>query len=249
MVLYELLAGVPAWSRETMGDIPYDELLKKIRESDPKPPSARQPRLPRDLDWIVLKAIDKDRRRRYGSASALADDISRYLNHEPIRARPPSTVYRVAKFVRNTVFGVLFSSLLVATLAVGIVVATVFALRADRERSAAENLRAESKREFSRADLRIANEIAASGRHSAAIAHLCRALRNDPENRPAMQKLINDLAYRGFPIPATAPVMMEGSWRQSVLIGEDRLVTLGVDLQTRPVESGRAHRSDGDRSS
>jgi len=236
MVLYELLAGAPAWTRETLGDLQYDEFLRMIREAEPRPPSSRQPRLPADLDWIVLKAIDKDRRRRYGSAAAFADDISRFLNHEPIRARPPSSAYRVTKFVRKHRVGVVFCSLLAGSLIAGATVAAVFAVRAgrervvaERERVAAEDLRAESKREFSRADLRIANEISATGRHSAAIAHLCRALRNDPENRPAMQKLVNDLAYRGFPIPAASPIQIGSNWNGSVLLADDRLAILGTD--------------------
>jgi serine/threonine protein kinase len=124
VLLYELLTGTTPFDSETLKKVSYDEMRRIIREDEPLKPSARlstmeQARLstlaeqrglePRrlsqqvrgELDWIVMKALEKDRDRRYESASAFAADVQRYLNDEPVQACPPSVGYRVRKFVRR----------------------------------------------------------------------------------------------------------------------------------------------------
>ena len=118
VVLYELLTGTTPFEKDTLQQAGYDELRRLICEVDPPRPSARvstlqaadlstisdsrkvEPRklsqqLRGELDWIVMKALDKDRDRRYESASALAEDIERYLRDEPVLAGPPSAAYRL----------------------------------------------------------------------------------------------------------------------------------------------------------
>ncbi len=119
-VLYEVLTGKKLFDFGRKG---FDEMVRTIREDEPRRPSTRittlgdqrasaaerrgtDPRtlsreLRADLDWITMKALDKDRNRRYASASDLAEDIERHLTHEPVLAGPPSTVYRLKKFVRK----------------------------------------------------------------------------------------------------------------------------------------------------
>ena len=123
VLLYELLTGTTPFDAEVLRARGFLEVLRIIREEDPPTPSARlhtlgdrllevagrrhvEPaalaKLVRgDLDWIVMKAIDKDRRRRYGSASELSDDVARSFRHEPVIARPPSTAYRLRKFAKR----------------------------------------------------------------------------------------------------------------------------------------------------
>ena len=122
MILYELLTGSTPIARETVRRAAMDEMLRVIREVEPPTPSSRistsealptlaanrhvEPgRLSRlvrgDLDWIVMKALAKERERRYDSAVGLADDLERYLNHEPVSAGPPTAAYRLRKFVRR----------------------------------------------------------------------------------------------------------------------------------------------------
>ncbi len=120
VMLYELLVGARPYDLTRAG---YEEIQRIIREQEPKRPSARLSMLmgsstaaPRegrtdtrasarelrgDLDWIILKALEKSRSRRYGSASAFGDDIGRHLNHEPVSAGPVSRTYRLKKFVRK----------------------------------------------------------------------------------------------------------------------------------------------------
>ncbi len=109
VLLYELLAGAPPFDQQTLLSVAHDEMLRIIREEEPKTPSTRLSQmqtqsgaaalrkspipastLKGELDWIVMKAIEKDRSRRYESASAFAADIGRYLGNEPVQAAAPS---------------------------------------------------------------------------------------------------------------------------------------------------------------
>ena len=123
VLLYELLTGVTPLEKQTLERVGPDEMRRLIRESDPPKPSTRISSLGvtaatvsehrrtdhaklvqlvrGDLDCIVMKALEKDRTRRFDTASSLAADVQRYLNDEPIEARPPSTTYRLTKFTRR----------------------------------------------------------------------------------------------------------------------------------------------------
>ena len=123
VLLYELLTGTTPFDPEALRSAAFVELLRIIREDDPPTPSARLSTLGDqlaevarnrhadpsvltksvrgDLDWIVMKAIEKDRRRRYDSASDLVADISRHLKDEPVAARRPSPLYRLGKFTKR----------------------------------------------------------------------------------------------------------------------------------------------------
>src|SRR4030042_261354 len=124
VVLYELLAGVLPFDAETLREGGPEHIRRIIREKDPKTPSTRLNRvsgetstkiaalhrtdvrtlgrkLRGDLDWITLKAMEKDPNRRYVSAHALAEDIQRHLHDEPVTAGSPGMVYRTQKFLRR----------------------------------------------------------------------------------------------------------------------------------------------------
>ena len=141
-VLYELLIGVPPLDLSTIHGRQRARVLDLIREVEPLRPSQRvlsegdvadrvakfYPAgsgelvsvLQGELDWIVMKALEKDRSRRYPSVASLSDDLRRFLNHEPIEARPPSNVYRVKKFlVRNRGIATA-ASLILMTLILGL---------------------------------------------------------------------------------------------------------------------------------
>jgi serine/threonine protein kinase/Tol biopolymer transport system component len=123
VLLYELLTGTTPFDAAVLRSAAFVELLRIIREEDPPTPSARLSTLGDrlievatnrhadplqltkvvrgDLDWIVMKAIEKDRRRRYNSASELVGDVSRYFKDEPVTARRPSSLYRLRKFSKR----------------------------------------------------------------------------------------------------------------------------------------------------
>jgi eukaryotic-like serine/threonine-protein kinase len=136
VILYELLTGRPPF--EERAD-PY-EAARAVLESDPPPPSravqAESGRALRgDLDAIVLTALRRDQARRYATAAALRDDIGRYLNHEPVRARPETFRYRMSKFLRRRRAAVSAAALVVLLTAT---FATVHGIRITGERNRAE---------------------------------------------------------------------------------------------------------------
>jgi len=122
VVLYELLAGAPPLDRK---GIPFDEFLRRLREDEPCPPSVRLGNIKGaqavrgDLDWIVIKALERDRARRYETVNGLASDFRRYLVGEPVEAAPPSISYRMRMFARRNRVGLAtaaaFSALLIGS--------------------------------------------------------------------------------------------------------------------------------------
>ena len=170
VVLYELLAGVLPFDPKQLREAGLAEIQRKIREDEPPRPSTRvsslgetsslvaqerntdprtlAKRLRGDLDWITMKALDKDRTRRYGSPAELAADVGRHLGDQPVLAGPPSLAYRSLKFVRRHRAGVSFAALL-AVLIIGFAaVMAVQASRIARERDRA-NVEAETARQVS----------------------------------------------------------------------------------------------------
>jgi hypothetical protein len=107
VILYELLTGATPLDSDQLRHVSHAEWQRIIREVTPPRPSTRpQPGIPPrslrgDLDWIVLKALEKDPARRYESAGALAEDLFRFLQHKPVEARPPSISYLMLRFTRR----------------------------------------------------------------------------------------------------------------------------------------------------
>lgn len=169
VILYEMLTGCLPFDVKTWTGKPLHEVLRQIREDDPPRPSVKlkaeiehskeaaaarriEPRqlvslISGDLDWITMRALEKDRARRYDSPNALAADIQRYLHDEPVLASPPSVMYRTHKFVRRHQIAVLGAVTVGVMLIVLAVSMTVQAIRigherdrANREAAAAESV-------------------------------------------------------------------------------------------------------------
>jgi non-specific serine/threonine protein kinase/serine/threonine-protein kinase len=162
VLLYELLVGVQPFDPEELRSSGFEEMRRKICEQDPPRPStrvttstrtspevAKRPRndpptlarlLRGDLDWIVMKALEKDRNRRYGSPKDLAIDIERHLNDEPVLASPPSTSYRARKFVRRNRVAVSAALLVAFAVVAGILGTTAGWLRARHEAKIAKRV-------------------------------------------------------------------------------------------------------------
>jgi serine/threonine protein kinase/tetratricopeptide (TPR) repeat protein len=170
VLLYELLTGSPPFSKKELEQKGLLEILRVVREEEPPRPSAKlstadalptlsanrgtEPRkltdlLRYELDWIVMKALEKDRTRRYETASGFAAVVQRYLASEPVQAHPPSTAYRLSKFLRRRRGPVLAGTLVLLALVGGIVGTTFGMLRAEQRQIEAEQARG---REAQRAD-------------------------------------------------------------------------------------------------
>jgi serine/threonine protein kinase/Tfp pilus assembly protein PilF len=155
VLLYELLTGTTPFDKQRLGKAGLDELRRIIREEEPPRPSTRigtlvgetlgsvsaqrrtDPKrlcglISGELDWIVMRCLEKDRTRRYETANALARDVQRYLAHEPVEACPPSKAYRLRKFVRRHRGPALAASLLVTALVAGVIGTTWGFVRAEQ---------------------------------------------------------------------------------------------------------------------
>ncbi len=171
VVLYELLTGTTPLGRNKTWKAGFAELIRMIRDVEPPRPSTQisssatlptvaaarkmEPgRLTRtvkgDLDWVVMKCLEKDRTRRYESASTLAHDVERYLADEPVDACPPSASYRVRRFVRKHKAGLAAAAAFLLLLVAGLVASLLEAARANRaeqrEHSAARQMQTERDR-------------------------------------------------------------------------------------------------------
>jgi WD40 repeat protein/tRNA A-37 threonylcarbamoyl transferase component Bud32 len=155
VLLYELLTGVTPFDAKELTSQGLDAMRRTIREQEPIPPSARLAQLrvasadrkfitrpaslATDLDWIVIKCLEKDRVRRYETANGLAADLKRHLNNEPVIARPPSAVYRFQKaWRRHRVLYAAGMAVAVALIA-GVIGTSLGFFRAERERARAQD--------------------------------------------------------------------------------------------------------------
>jgi serine/threonine protein kinase/tetratricopeptide (TPR) repeat protein len=152
VLLYELLTGETPFDARELLAAGVDEMRRTIREKEPDRPSTRLSTLPGnelsttaqrrgnnapnlimelrgDIDWIVMKCLEKDRARRYETANGLAADILRHLNDEPVVACPPSRLYRLQKAVQRNKRAVAAAAAVVASLAIGLTLSTVLFFR------------------------------------------------------------------------------------------------------------------------
>ncbi len=142
VVLYRLLAGRAPFDPGRLGRASPAEVQRILAEEEPRRPSEVATTTPAralrgDLDRIVLRALEKDRERRYPSAAALADDVERHLRHEPVVAGPPSARYRLRKLARRHRGAVVAGGVAAAALLAGVVATTTQAVRATRAEEAA----------------------------------------------------------------------------------------------------------------
>ena len=226
VLLYELLTGNTPFDKQRLRTAAFDELLRIIREEEPPRPSVKlstSETLPSiaasrhiephklstlvrgELDWIVMKALEKDRSRRYETASSFAADVQHYLNDEAVVACPPSAGYRFRKFARRNKAAMATTAAIAAALVVGIVGTTWQAVRATRaERDAltfAEDARraeAAATAEAARADAEAEN-----ARVEAAIAQAVNDFLNDdlllqasPDNEPDRDVRLHTVVLR-----------------------------------------------------
>jgi serine/threonine protein kinase len=174
VLLYELLTGTTPFPEKRLRSASYQEMQRIILEEEPERPSTRlgtlqgeqrsvvarnrgasEPALGRvfadDLDWIVMKCLEKDRARRYETANGLAADLKRHLNNEPVVARPPSTVYRFQKAWRRNKVAFTAAAVVMAALVVGIGVSSWQAIVASRARNGEKEQRLAAQAERDKA--------------------------------------------------------------------------------------------------
>ena len=202
VLLYELLTGSTPFDARELARASQEELKRIILEVDPPKPSTRRistgdgagggatpailpPAIPRELDWVVMKALEKGRARRYPTANSFAEDIGRFLANEPVSAAAPSVGYRVGKYIRRHRAGLAVAATIATLLVAGIFTSLW-------QRNAA--ITAEKLAQHQRAD-----ELLDSGKVGLAVATLAKMLRDDPMDHIAGSRLISALTLRELP--------------------------------------------------
>ena len=221
---YELLTGTKPHDLGTLLEAGYGEVLRTIREVDPPKPSTRvgalgerltavaqrrrtQPRhlgrqMRGELDWIVMKALEKDRGRRYESASALAGDIACFLTERPVQAGPPSGLYRLRVYVRRHRFGVVAALAVALALCLGGLLAWRGWLEARRQADVAVMARMEAIVQRQRAERGEAQARAEAAQAEAVTEFLQELLSSaDPVQSPAPDVTVRELldSFDGAP--------------------------------------------------
>jgi WD40 repeat protein/predicted Ser/Thr protein kinase len=211
VLLYEILVGELPFEPEQKGSVVFSEMLRLIRDVDPARPSARlsglgdlgrdaatkrrtdirslRRQLRGGLDWIVMKALEKDRVRRYASCSELAADIRRYIADEPILAGPPHVVYRLRKFARRNRGPLAAIAAILVLLVAGLIASLVLYGRAKTNYELAERRRSETEEALARAE------------RKSTIANLAAVLLNvEARNLTEARRRLEDCpsAQRGF---------------------------------------------------
>ncbi|NQT11181.1 MAG: tetratricopeptide repeat protein, partial [Planctomycetes bacterium] len=178
VLLYELLTGTTPVDHRRLREAAFHDVRRIICEEEPAKPSTKLSTLGKtdatvfedrgsdpkrlsalirgDLDWIVMKALEKDRTRRYETANGLASDVRRYLNNEPVAACPPSASYRLRKFTRRNRAALSAAAAVGVTLIVGMAISTWQAVRATKAERVAQLESDHSKMEASRANAVVA---------------------------------------------------------------------------------------------
>jgi non-specific serine/threonine protein kinase/serine/threonine-protein kinase len=250
VILYELLTGALPFDSKELRQHGFSEIQRRIREVEPPRPSARvstlgdrasesararrtEPaplarHLKGDLDWITMKALEKDRTRRYGSPNELAADIGRHLDHQPVLAGPPSTTYRIGKFVRRHRFGVAAATIVVVALIGFGVTMAVQARRIAKERNRAErvseflvSLFTVSDPDEARGNALTAREILDNG-----AARLDKELASEPEVQGQLFRTIGRV-YRNLGLyPKAEPLLNRSVEIRRRLLGPDHPDTL-----------------------
>ncbi len=253
VLLYELLAGSTPFDPKELMAAGLDAMRKTIREKEPVRPSTRlatlkgeelttaarrrssdAPRLIHllkgDLDWIVMKCLEKDRTHRYETANGLAMDLKRHLDNEPVVARPPSNLYRFQKLVRRNKLAVGAAAAIAVSLILGLGISSFLFIREKQARASeagmfirekearqqAEDAKKQAQAEASRAEaasLELKTTLSASefvqgsrllseGYRSDGLAYLARSLSDNPTNEVVSTRLANLLASHYWIAPA-----------------------------------------------
>ncbi len=235
-LLYEMLTGRPPLEAEGLRHAALDEVVRRIREEEPPRPStlaggvtsAERRRMAGELDWIVLRALAKDRSRRYASVSSLREDVERFLRHEAVAARPPTRWYAARKFVRRHRVAVSAGVAVVAALASTAVVAAVGARREARAKQ-------ETRTAYSEADVAAAAVHFAAERTAEGVAHLVRAVRTDAGNAEAARRLLMAMAEAPVALPAAPPMSHAETVFHVSFLGD------GTRVLTGSTRDGTAH--------
>jgi eukaryotic-like serine/threonine-protein kinase len=264
VVLYELLTGAMTLDAQQWESKPLHEVLRRVHEEEPTSPSTRLSNDPAaaavaekrntdarqlanvlrgDLDWITLKALDRDRARRYGTPAELAADLGRYLRNEPVIARPPSVAYRTKKYVQRHKFGVAAATAAVLLLFAFGVMQAIQLRQTRRERD-----RADRVTKFMTGMFKVSNPSEARGNAVTAREILDKSskdidtgLRKDPELQAQLMETMAQ-TYAGLGLYSRAQDLVEHARTiQSSLFGDRNRKTLASNSYLAQLLRAQGH--------
>ena len=239
-ILYHLVTGRPPFLAEAL-----EQTLSHLLNRDPVAPRLLNPAIPRDLETICLRCLEKDPARRYAAASQLADELGRFLRDEPILARPAGPPEKLWRWCRRQ--PVLAGSMVLVALALVSVaiVSSVAARRVTRSARLVEKERAsvvQANRDLGdsvqRLELQLAEERFHADDVGGGLAFLAAVVRRDPSNHIAAQRLVSALLHRNFPMPAGPPLSGLGRvWHVEFSADGRRLLVLWEDVSPQGRQS------------
>ena len=271
VILYVLLTGTLPFDLDDWKKKPFDEVLKQLREEDPPSPSiklrkekdtatdsaakrATEPKqlvslLRGDLDWITMRALDKDRARRYGTPSELAADLDRYLQNKPVMARPASTVYRLSKYVQRHRLAVAAASGALALLLAFAINEAVQLRRITRERDRANritdfmtNMFKDSDPNKARGNTITAREILDNGSQE-----IDRGLEKDPELQAQMMSVMGDVYVNLGLYDRAQPLLAKSVEIRRRVLGQKSPDTLEASDRLAHVITLQGHYADAEK--
>jgi serine/threonine protein kinase len=271
VVLYELLVGALPFDAATLRGVGYDEIRRILREQEPPKPTTRlhnlgaraaevarrrrtdvrslERQLRGDLDRIPMKAMEKERSRRYASASEFAADIARYLNDEPVLAGPPSRRYQLRKFIRRHRAAVVLTTGLVSLLALFAGIEAVQLRRITRERDRADHVTSFFTSMFKVADPREArgNKVTAREILDKASNDIGAGLARDPELQAQLMHLMGSVYYNLGIYPRAHSLLTQAVEIRRRNLGPEHLETLASIQELANVLAGEDHPAEAEK--
>jgi WD40 repeat protein/predicted Ser/Thr protein kinase len=203
-ILYHIITGRPPFQGESLQSV-----LLQVQNAEPVSPRLLNPGVPRDLETICLKCLEKEPARRYASAEELAKELDHFLADEPIRARPVSAPERLWRWCRKRPAVAGLSAALLLVLVAVAIGSSRAAWRIATARDEAMSERDRAERSLVEVELQRAEDLLAAGDSSSAIALLARMSRGNPTNPVVASWLVSALRHRQFVLPA-APAISHG---------------------------------------
>ena len=249
VVLYELLTGQLPFDASKLKDLPLYEILRRAQEQEAVRPSSRagqntaaataaaemrrsDPKklarfLRGDLDWITVKALEKDRSRRYGTPTELANDVRRYLDHEPVEARPRNLAYQAGKYIRRHQIGVAMTAVLALLLVAFAVLQAVELRRIARERDRAGRITDFMTGMFKVSDPseQRGNQVTAREILDKASSNIETGLAQDPEMQAQMMMVMGTVYDNLGLYPEADSLLRHATTIRRALLGGDNLDT------------------------
>jgi eukaryotic-like serine/threonine-protein kinase len=228
-ILYCLLTGRPPFHAETIED-----LLLLLRDAEPVSPRLLNPSVPRDLETICLKCLEKDPARRYPTAQALADELGRFIRDEPIHARPQNATAKLWRWCRRRPAVTALSASVLLLLILVAISSSLAAWRVNRARASEQKANRDLRETVSSLEFQRAENFFRNGDAGTAVAHLAAMLRRDPSNHVASTRLVSALVHRDWAL-RTAVTMQHTNRIRTLCLSPDgrHVLSAGRDQTAR----------------